>query len=196
MSLLGIFHCAEYIITARNNPNLLSTDSFLINHSRAYTFSTLFCWIEHWSRHFYFELTTLSSDANDSVYYLFLLQIISGLGLVCAISGQILRSHAMLECGRGFTHLVAWGDRKKHHHMVTSGAYAYLRHPSYTGSFLQGVGFQLLLRNPFSCLAYVLALWQFFAERIPEEEQQLVRFFGRDYVLYREKVHSGIPFVP
>ena len=38
--------------------------------------------------------------------------------------------------------------------------------------------------------------WQFFHDRIPYEELHLERFFGKDYVDYRQRVPTRIPFIP
>ncbi len=44
-------------------------------------------------------------------------------------------------------------------------------------------------------VAYVLASWQFFKDRIWDEELSLVQFFGQDYIDYQNKVRTGLPFI-
>jgi protein-S-isoprenylcysteine O-methyltransferase len=40
-----------------------------------------------------------------------------------------------------------------------------------------------------------LASWQFFKDRIWDEELSLVEFFGQDYIHYQNKVATGLPFI-
>ena len=56
--------------------------------------------------------------------------------------------------------------------------------------------FQVLLCNPICVVAYTLASWRFFRERIEEEEITLIHFFGEEYLAYKRRVPSGLPFIP
>lgn len=49
--------------------------------------------------------------------------------------------------------------------------------------------------NVFCTIGYAVVLWKFFSARIKGEEALLVRFFGDDYVKYRERSWIGIPFI-
>lgn len=55
--------------------------------------------------------------------------------------------------------------------------------------------FQVLLCNPICVVGYALASWRFFRERIEEEEITLIHFFGEEYLEYKRKVPSGLPFI-
>lgn len=55
--------------------------------------------------------------------------------------------------------------------------------------------FQVLLCNPLCTLAYTIASWRFFRERIEEEELSLIHFFAEDYIEYKKKVPTGLPFI-
>ena len=46
--VLCFFHFSEYLSTALINPQSVSTDSFLLNHSRAYSVAALSSWVEFW----------------------------------------------------------------------------------------------------------------------------------------------------
>jgi protein-S-isoprenylcysteine O-methyltransferase len=87
----------------------------------------------------------------------------------------------------------------------------YSRHPSYCGFFYWAVLTQALLGNVASTIAFVFILGNFFVNRIKgklssrntvtrslltvaDEEKFLVRFFGNDYIEYRKKVGTGLPF--
>ena len=69
------------------------------------------------------------------------------------------------------------------------------RHPSYFGWFWFSIGTQILLGNPFCVVAYAIASWKFFKDRIPFEESALAHMYGKKYEAYREKTIVGIPFI-
>lgn len=54
---------------------------------------------------------------------------------------------------------------------------------------------QVMLCNPVCILGYTIASWRFFRERIEEEELSLIHFFAEDYVAYKRKVPTGLPFI-
>jgi len=54
---------------------------------------------------------------------------------------------------------------------------------------------QLILVNPVCVVAYVVASWRFFNERIFIEENTLLHFFGDDYYQYQKRVSTGLPFI-
>lgn len=52
-----------------------------------------------------------------------------------------------------------------------------------------------MLRNFFSTLLSLAAIFLFFRPRIREEEKSLISFFGEDYLKYAKNVKfSGVPF--
>ena len=57
------------------------------------------------------------------------------------------------------------------------------------------LGTQVVLCNPVCFVAYTLASWSFFNERIHEEEIALIHFFGNNYIQYQQKVGTGLPFI-
>lgn len=92
----------------------------------------------------------------------------------------------------------------------------YFRHPSYAGFFYWALGTQLVLQNPVSFVLFSVLLWRFFYYRtrgtqrlvpksldrmltvrfITAEEKYLIQFFGQEYVAYRGRVGTKIPFIP
>lgn len=46
MTVMAVFHFSEYMAIALINPDTLSTDSFVINHSPQYTLAALVSWTE------------------------------------------------------------------------------------------------------------------------------------------------------
>lgn len=63
------------------------------------------------------------------------------------------------------------------------------------GALTTVVCWQVLLCNPICVVGYTLASWRFFRERIEEEEITLIHFFGEEYLEYKRKVPSGLPFI-
>lgn len=92
-----------------------------------------------------------------------------------------------------FSHQVATHKRPRHQ-LVTEGIYGWCRHPSYFGFFSWAIGTQLILLNPLCLVGFTVILYRYFQDRIQFEEEHLVEFFGQDYVCYRQRVWSGIPF--
>jgi len=43
---------------------------------------------------------------------------------------------------------------------------------------------------------FAVLLWRFFYYRTRAEERALIKFFGNDYVTYRQRVGVKIPFIP
>lgn len=53
----------------------------------------------------------------------------------------------------------------------------------------------MVLCNPVCILGYTAVSWRFFRERIEEEELSLLSFFADDYVEYKKRVPTGLPFI-
>ena len=175
---LCTFHLLEFFVTAIYNPTVLNGDSFLVNHSTAYT------------------TVAITSCIEFNIRFLILGHASWGWvgGLLLVSIGQTLRSLAMATAGQSFHHLIQTSKRDSHV-LVTHGIYHYLRHPSYTGFFYWSVGTQVLLGNPLHTLAFAAASWTFFRRRIPYEEETLCRHFPGDYERYRDTTWIGIPFL-
>eukprot|EP00804_Cyclotella_cryptica_P025473 CCRYP_011993-RA/>CCRYP_011993-RA protein AED:0.08 eAED:0.08 QI:154/1/1/1/0.75/0.6/5/844/287 len=177
---LCTFHLGEFFATSLFNPSVTTADSFMVNHSKAYSAAALISWVE-------FIVRFLFSPKTNSTFIFFV-----GLGFV--IGGQICRTWAMVTCGESFNHYIQ-RDKKDNHVLVTHGIYSFLRHPSYVGFFYWAVGTQLLLCNPLSTALYGLAAWTFFRHRIVYEEATLRALFPGDYEHYGSKTYIGIPLI-
>ncbi|CAG2182503.1 unnamed protein product, partial [Oppiella nova] len=92
------------------------------------------------------------------------------------------------------------------HVLVTHGIYAFCRHPSYVGWFYWSIGTQvshrfpdtyadIILMNPICCVGYAVMSWIFFRDRIYHEEITLLNFFGDEYLKYKQRVGTGLPFI-
>ena len=112
------------------------------------------------------------------------------LGLFFA--GLVLRWYAIIHLGRFFTTNVAIA---KDQHVVDTGPYRFMRHPSYTGSLMALTGFALSFHNwaSFLCLCipcFAVTLW-----RIHIEEQALAEGLGQPYKDYMARTKRLVPFV-
>lgn len=182
LAAVGVFHFLEYYVTAAYQADKVSVDSYVINNGATYhaahALALAECALELylWPR---FKCSLLPLRL---------------LGASVVVGGQFLRSWAMVSCGESFSHIIST-ERKKNHTLVTTGIYAWMRHPSYVGFFYWALGTQLLLLNPLSFLAFLAILYRFFSTRIAYEEDKLILFFGNDYRLYRDRVPSGLPLL-
>ncbi|XP_060707842.1 60S ribosomal protein L22 isoform X3 [Hemiscyllium ocellatum] len=125
---LSFFHYSEYLVTAVINPKSLSLDSFLLNHSMAYTLAAMSSWVE-------FTIEKLLFPGLKQITWL------SFLGLLMVLIGESLRKAAMLTAGSNFNHIVQ-NEKAESHRLVTSGVYSWSRHPSYVGWFYWSIGTQ------------------------------------------------------
>jgi len=189
------FHLLEFFITAFFNTTVVSSDSFLIDHSKAYTVAAIIASIEFWFRFLYWSsrTTTTTQDTTTATNYLWM--AITVLGIIMVVTSQFTRSWAMMKCGESFNHYIQ-NQKKDNHILVTNGIYSLLRHPSYVGFYYWSIGTQLVLHNPMSGLLFAVAGWKFFSQRIPYEERSLIRLFGDEYHSYVMRTYVGIPFMP
>ncbi|KAI0380929.1 ICMT-domain-containing protein [Hypomontagnella monticulosa] len=187
IAALSTFHFFEFWTTAKYNTPVANIGSFLLTanwpaYAIAHVTASLEC------------LFTKLLFPDRSWAPLYSGHIILLLGFIMVLVGQFVRSAAMVQAGQSFNHTIQ--HRKKDTHaLVTTGLYSYLRHPAYFGFFYWGIGTQMVLGNPFCFIGYTIVLWKFFSSRIRHEEALLVRFFGDDYIHYKQKVGTLIPFV-
>jgi len=181
LAAIAVFHTMEYIATALFNANKLTLDSFLINHSPAYIGAHAAALSE-----FLLEYLLFPSYKRWT--------LISNFGFAAIVFGQLLRTAAMFHAKSNFSHHVA--DRHEAQHvLVTTGVYAWCRHPSYVGFYFWATGCQVLLANPVCFFGFLYVLWNFFNDRIEYEERMLVHFFGNEYEEYRKRVGTWLPFI-
>jgi protein-S-isoprenylcysteine O-methyltransferase Ste14 len=114
------------------------------------------------------------------------------LGLFLIISGMVLRFISIRTLGRFFTVDVTI---RTDHKLKKDGVYKIIRHPSYSGSLLSFVGFGLSLNNWLSLLFITIFITIAFLHRIKIEERLLIGQFGADYLDYKRKTYSLIPWI-
>lgn len=178
---IGLFHSAEFWVTARYNRSTLTMGSFLLTNGAAYLIALVVSFLEVLVR-WILDWGCPPPKFSSSV------------GLSCIALGQYLRTMSMIQAAESFNHLV---QREKHpsHRLITDGLYAWVRHPSYSAYYIWACGSQLMLGNWVSLCLCIVVLFIFFRGRIKIEEKSLVSFFGESYVSYRRSTPSGIPFL-
>jgi protein-S-isoprenylcysteine O-methyltransferase len=174
------FHLLEFFTTAIYNAKVTSADSYLVNHSKAYTAAFLIAGTEFW-----FKFLVFPSS----------FPWICRLGMGMVLLAQMIRSLAMITCGESFNHLIQI-SKKDNHILITNGIYQWFRHPSYVGFYYWSIGTQLVLNNALSAIVFGSASYMFFRRRIPYEEESLLQHFPNKYVAYVKRTWVGIPFIP
>ena len=103
---LCCFHLGEFFTTAVCNASVCTANSFMVNHSKAYTAAAFISWVEFWIRIIFFPKHNISK-----MFYI---------GIIFVIGGQVLRSVAMYTCGESFNHYIQQ-DKKENHVLITHG---------------------------------------------------------------------------
>ena len=115
-----------------------------------------------------------------------------GIGIATLIAGSLLRRHCWRLLGASFTGDVrARADQP----IVTTGAYALVRHPSYSAGILMNAGIGLALGSWGSTALLVLASFVVYRYRIAVEERALLAIVGEPYRQYIRTRRRLIPFV-
>lgn len=181
---LCIFHFLEFYTTALTNTASAKVSSFLLSsNGSAYTIAHTAAFVECILLNIFYPDTLVPEPLHHTLL---------GVGLVLVVAGQVIRAIAMYQAGQNFSHLVAHTKRSEHQ-LVTSGLYSVLRHPSYFGYFWWALGTQLACGNVVCFMGYAMVLYRFFERRIKGEEELLVKFFGDEYVRFRQRTAVGIP---
>lgn len=190
LATLATFHFLEFWTQARYNTREARTMHFLLSanglaYAGAHAASVVECLL----------VNTLAPSLSLAAPRARTGTPLTLLGVALVLGGQMVRTVAMVQAGKSFNHHVQ-ETKKASHVLVTTGLYRTLRHPSYFGFYWWVLGIQLAMGNVFCFLAYVAVLYRYYSRRIPHEEAFLVKFFGDEYVDYRNKVGTKIPFVP
>ncbi len=113
-------------------------------------------------------------------------------GAVIAISGMALRVWSIWTLGRYFTYVVRVSPDQK---VVENGPYRVVRHPSYSGGLLTGIGIGLSMAFALAPLIIGAAMLAGYLIRIGVEEHALAEGLGEPYRSYMNRTKRLIPFV-
>jgi protein-S-isoprenylcysteine O-methyltransferase Ste14 len=122
-----------------------------------------------------------------------LLQLgISLLGVMIFFPGLGLYLWGLHTLGESFNASSGFGVRlQQAHQLVTTGPYAYLRHPMYMGVMLSAWG-GLLLYRTWTMLLFAIIMFGLII-RARREEVALSQVFGRQYELYKRNIPGWFP---
>jgi protein-S-isoprenylcysteine O-methyltransferase Ste14 len=113
-------------------------------------------------------------------------------GTALLVAGSLLRRHCWRTLGRFFTgNVQTVADQR----VIDTGAYAYVRHPSYTAGVMMFTGIGFALGNWLSVLITFLSAALVYTYRVRVEERALVAALGAPYVEYMKTRKRFIPFV-
>jgi protein-S-isoprenylcysteine O-methyltransferase Ste14 len=113
-------------------------------------------------------------------------------GLLLLLAGSLLRRHCRRVLGAYFT-----GDVRAEptQPVIDRGAYAWVRHPSYSGAILRNFGIGLALGSWGSLALLAAASLAVYRYRMAVEERALLKTLGDPYQHYMAKHKRLIPFL-
>jgi protein-S-isoprenylcysteine O-methyltransferase Ste14 len=114
------------------------------------------------------------------------------IGCATVVAGSLLRRHCWRLLGASFT-----GDvrARPDQPIVTTGAYAVVRHPSYSAGILLNLGVGLALGSWGSVVVLTLGSLVAYSYRIAVEERALLQVVGEPYREFMRTRRRLIPFV-
>ena len=115
---------------------------------------------------------------------------VAALGLLLLVSGVIQFAAGAVTLGRALTPFPRPLEIAV---LRTSGIYALVRHPIYTGVLSMAIGWSLYQHSP-AGLAFDAMLFVFFDRKAAREEIWLAEKFS-DYAAYRQRVKKLIPWI-
>lgn len=113
-------------------------------------------------------------------------------GLLILLTGSTIRRHCWRRLGQYFTGNVKTAADQP---VIQSGAYRWVRHPSYTGGMLMYLGTGLALTNWLSVLLVTMPALAAYLYRVRVEEQALLVNLGPPYEDYMRRTKRFVPFV-
>jgi protein-S-isoprenylcysteine O-methyltransferase Ste14 len=120
---------------------------------------------------------------SDTVFWIGLCIMLLGLGL---------RIWAVVTLGASFRTTV---ETHTYQHVVKSGPYRLVRHPSYSGLIMMCCGYGIAVQNWLSLAFAVVLPLVVLLYRIRIEEAALISSMGSDYEEYQSKTKKLVPWV-
>lgn len=111
-------------------------------------------------------------------------------GAICLVIGVVVFVWSAWKLGRSLT---PFPRPVPHGHLVTSGAYRFVRHPIYFGVLSGVLGLALMTHSPLR-LALTAVLFLFFDRKARREEAWLHEKYP-DYAAYKKRVRRLIPWI-
>ncbi len=143
---------------------------------------------------FIFWWTIARSPAAAPFLYLRVVERSVPLDVLCAAlgtAGLLVMLWARATIGRNWSGSVVL---KEDHELVTSGPYAFVRHPIYTGLLMLGIATALFYRDLLGFLVVLVGVVAF-GVKIQAEERLMTETFPDQYPEYRRRVKGLVPYV-
>jgi protein-S-isoprenylcysteine O-methyltransferase Ste14 len=86
-------------------------------------------------------------------------------------------------------------DLRERHTLVTTGIYALVRHPMYSGFWLMALAQVLLLPNWIAGPAGLVGFGILFFGRVRREEEMMITAFGDEYRAYMARAARVVPWI-
>jgi len=112
--------------------------------------------------------------------------------LTVMVLGVGIRVWAAITLGAYYTTTLMTTEGQK---VVTSGPYAFIRHPGYLGEIMIWTGFAAVSSNLVLFFLLPAMFVTVYLYRISSEERMLVKELGDDYVRYQDRTRRLIPLV-
>lgn len=113
-------------------------------------------------------------------------------GLLTLISGSLLRRHCFRVLGEFFSGVVTV---QAHHRVIDSGAYRWVRHPSYSAALLLVLGIAMSFGNMAGVVVGFVAAALAYSYRARVEEEALLSSIGAPYATFLATRKRFIPYV-
>jgi protein-S-isoprenylcysteine O-methyltransferase Ste14 len=113
------------------------------------------------------------------------------LGAALTVGGLLFAIWAREHLGRNWSRSVSI---KQDHELITSGPYAVVRHPIYTGSLAGFLGIAIAISEVRGFVAFVLFYLMFWA-KLSKEEQWMRSQFGETYTKYVHRTAALVPYL-
>jgi protein-S-isoprenylcysteine O-methyltransferase Ste14 len=113
------------------------------------------------------------------------------IGAALTVSGLLFAVWAREHLGRNWSSPVTI---KQDHELITTGPYAVLRHPIYTGILAGFLGVAIALSEVRGLVVFVLFFLVFWA-KLSKEEQWMRSQFGETYAAYVHRTAALVPYL-
>jgi protein-S-isoprenylcysteine O-methyltransferase Ste14 len=121
-----------------------------------------------------------------------LIPVLSYLGIAVEVSCLWLFHRSHRDLGHNWSVSL---DLRERHTLVTTGVYALIRHPMYSGFWLMALGQALLLPNWVAGPAGLVGFGILFFGRVAREEAMMMKAFGDEYRAYMRRTARVVPWV-
>ncbi len=161
--------------------------SHFTNHHKGFTFRTSIKYVVIGLLLFFYLTNNLSLGFLNISYNI---RIILGFSLF--IIGSIIFFWAHFHLGKNWSPIIEKRFSKSRT-FITSGPYNYIRHPIYSSSFIILISIFFITGNWLFTGLLFLILTAFYLYKVPREEEELIKNFGKKYENYKKNTGGLIP---